>query len=209
MRERDMEKDWEMCQKATTLTAWSSDPVEMYKFAYAAREALPYWIRRAQELERAWKDSEHDCRLYMGDFEKLKHEWDEARAENTRLKSEITRLHADACKPGNCPHCIPAKCDAVQAARREGDAEVERLREQLAASHAKPDEMCCVTPEEEAKLDKLSAIAARALMERTKLSMEVDRLQAALAAAEQREAEVGGSAGRPLALYYDSQHRGA
>jgi len=85
--------------------------------------------------------------------------WDELAAENERLKAEITRLRKGQCNPHNCPHCIPAKCDAVQAARREGEAEAEiaGLKAYIETSHAEAETI-------------------------------TDNLRADLAAAEQREA---------------------
>lgn len=54
---RDAQKDWELCQrfKPGTVVVFSDLPVvpiEKY-FADEAQEALPYWIQRAMELEKA------------------------------------------------------------------------------------------------------------------------------------------------------------
>ena len=62
MPERDWQKDWEMCQRATSgkweeggtwygvrMVAWKEDA----EFIAAAREALPFWLQRVRELEEA------------------------------------------------------------------------------------------------------------------------------------------------------------
>jgi len=60
MTERDWQKDWEMCQRATSgkweeggtwygvrMVAWKEDA----EFIAAAREALPFWLQRVREVE--------------------------------------------------------------------------------------------------------------------------------------------------------------
>jgi len=57
MDNRNWQKDWELCQKATPGPWLESELGEMgmliwdAKFTAAAREALPYWLKRVQELE--------------------------------------------------------------------------------------------------------------------------------------------------------------